>query len=1006
MPSGVSAAPQSPPASAEAIARVGGYVRALRRRATALYAIRALSASVGASAAGLLATAALSGPIITPVASQAVVALLLLTFVGCSVWLLWPARRLSGLGSCDLLEPVAPALASRVRTTLELEAADGVQSPALVAAHARQVSSEVAAIPVHRVVPYGWLRHPSVIVGLLTLAVSALSFGLDDGLRGGAHALFHPAQVRGDGVRVAPVVAGVHARLIYPSYLGMPPAEQADAKLLEVPRGTTVELTVSPRLSSRHGVLAVGESQVRLRPVPDGGLFARFVARESASLDVSLESDGAWYQDTTERALRAVAARPPKVRLLSPADGSIVEADAPMRVRFSAEDDHGLSTVELAVRLADGEQQRRRLWSSVSSDGPRKALDDATIISPAELGGQPGDVLVVWIEASDADVVAGPNVGLSESATIEVASDAQKFSMHIPRMQELLDGALDVLADRLETGLPSEPAHARQRMQELHAGVAPWLERLSQLIGDAEHAAEELPIDVDQLSGILRRTRRELRRESSAYRGSGNHPKRWRDVDRRVTEEHEKDVLLLADTLAQALVDEARVLTDELNQLKSEIGELLQRYKEEQSPEAKRALLAEIAKAQRRLRELAESLSRLSKRVPSEFINREAMPQKNARGNLEDLKAAIESGDMDSAEEFSAALAAQIDDLTEHIDSGGARFRESRFGQRDRAMSEARHRVDMLAEEQQRLAGRSRDVVQRATERAQRQDAPSSQTERLRDLAQEVEQQLEALGGGNLGTHERRMLGRAKSRVRDTRDALSTGDMAEANRMSSAAKRSLDQASNSLQQDAQMFPGHQGEPSDAARAAAEASDRLGELQRRIQEQTPGLGEHVNDGERRQMRGDAPAQRDARKLAEQLGEQLGTGPEGTPLSPQGERSIRDATEAMKEAERALERGNPQDAALAQEEATERLQQAQEWMRRGRGERSGSDDGQDGQGRRRSGDGRGKVDGPVRIPGADEHTGPVEMRRRLLDAMKEPTASGFESAVERYYQELLQ
>jgi hypothetical protein len=43
--------------------------------------------------------------------------------------------------------------------------------------------------------------------------------------------------------------------------------------------------------------------------------------------------------------------------------------------------------------------------------------------------------------------------------------------------------------------------------------------------------------------------------------------------------------------------------------------------------------------------------------------------------------------------------------------------------------------------------------------------------------------------------------------------------------------------------------------------------------------------------------------------------------------------------------------------------------------------------------------------VKIPGAEEFTGPVEMRRRVLDAMREAGPSGFESALQRYYEGLL-
>ena len=73
-------------------------------------------------------------------------------------------------------------------------------------------------------------------------------------------------------------------------------------------------------------------------------------------------------------------------------------------------------------------------------------------------------------------------------------------------------------------------------------------------------------------------------------------------------------------------------VTSELNAIKEHMRELLEKLKKAPSAEAKRELLAELAKAQRRLRDLAQSLSRLSQRVPSEFINREAIPQNEPKG--------------------------------------------------------------------------------------------------------------------------------------------------------------------------------------------------------------------------------------------------------------------------------------------------------------------------------------------------------------------------------------
>ena len=101
----------------------------------------------------------------------------------------------------------------------------------------------------------------------------------------------------------------------------------------------------------------------------------------------------------------------------------------------------------------------------------------------------------------------------------------------------------------------------------------------------------------------------------------------------------------------------------------------------------------------------------------------------------------------------------------------------------------------------------------------------------------------------------------------------------------------------------------------------------------------------------------------------------------------------------EAEQALERGSAQEGSLAQEQASRQLQELSEQLAEGKG---GGDPSQPTQ--QEGGDG-GHVEGPVRIPGADEFQGPAERRRSLLDAMREGSPPGFEKAVGRYYEELL-
>ena len=196
-----------------------------------------------------------------------------------------------------------------------------------------------------------------------------------------------------------------------------------------------------------------------------------------------------------------------------------------------------------------------------------------------------------------------------------------------------------------------------------------------------------------------------------------------------------------------------------------------------------------------------------------------------------------------------------------------------------------------------------------------------------------------------------------------------------------------------------MFPGHDGETSDASETADHAAEGLRTLRRDIDRAIPRVGDFVEEHGRAQMRTDASRQRAASDTAEQLAQQLDRGPDGNPLAPDAARGVRDAREAMERGHGALEGGDPIEASRAQEEAARRLSEVRERM-----EQQAERESRGGSGGREGGT-RDDFREPVHIPGAEEFVGPNELRRRLLDAMREGLPAGYDDAVRRYYDELL-
>ncbi|MBW2462135.1 MAG: hypothetical protein JRH11_10850, partial [Deltaproteobacteria bacterium] len=526
----------------------------MRLRAGAFYAIRCGVALLGA---GLLAFAMLSlavGPVASmPVAAIAWALSALAAGLG-AFWALRGARKLVGSGVTSLFaaaEGAAP-LASASRSAVELGRDPRAQTlaPDLVAAHAARVTEALSLVPIRRVVPFSFMVHPAPLLGALGIALASLLLHALDRSAAGAFALTHPGVTDAGGTRIAAVVSRVDARLVFPGYLNLPPATLRDVTTIEAPRGTSIELTVTPRIAATGGVVIVGATAVQLSRHDDATLTARLVVREDGELTVSLDdTEGTRLKDPRRRAVRILSDLAPEVVLLAPAADPIVELDEDVPVMWEAADDVGLKSVDLVIEAPDGREIRRRVHRD---DGGREteARGGQFIVARA-FGAQAGDRLRVWVEARDGDEVSGPNVGKSEVRTVTVASEATRRAAALEDLNAVLGRGLDALADRLETAVPREDEAALTRYARVrasHHAFASSLEDLSAGLGAqaGQRAASSLYRE------MARRSRRLITRGARAH---GRRPapfRRRQTVDNAAVAALEADTLLLADSLSRA----------------------------------------------------------------------------------------------------------------------------------------------------------------------------------------------------------------------------------------------------------------------------------------------------------------------------------------------------------------------------------------------------------------------------------------------------------------------
>ncbi len=978
------------------------YVRRLRWRLWTVCALRALAVACGAGVFALLCAAAFVPPILIAATARTVwLCAGAMATLGFATTML-SARGYHGARITQLFEATDPGLGSRLRSALELRsAAVSFDSAELVQAHQSSVERALVEVPSARVVPWSWLRHWTVAVGLLVAAASAASLASDPQLRTFVHALFSPAKLRSDGTRIARVVEHFSVRLSYPSYLARPAATLRDPKIITAPRGTNIEVRVDTLLPAERGLLRIGAQQVALTPDNEGGLRGQLRAQSDASLRIQIESRGVRYEDPRAHQLHVVQDKIPSVVVEAPKSGALAAPDEAVTLHFLASDDTGLSAVELYARLPGGEETHRKLWSALDEGGTKTQLRASTGFVPAELGAREGDALVIWLQARDEDLENGPNVGKSAELTLEIASEQRRLSALLPDLQAITDAAVDLLGLRMADDVPRDNVPAKARFVRLEQGARAWLVQVVALLTQSERTAKERPFDADQIRGVRRRNARLIDEEARLYTSNASGYNERVHADTHCVDELERDVILLTDLLAKAHVDEAGAIADELRQLKSRIESLLDKLGKNHDPAAERELMAEIARAERRFAELAQSLSRMATRVPSEFVNRDALREPEADKALENLQEAVQKHDLRTAAKHLDELAKQIDELAAQIGKGGVRLRESRFGPRDQALAAARQQLDMLGQEQARLADRSRQAAGGGSGHGEGSAGTDpKRTQQLDSLAHSIDDTLGQVGKGSHFGPEEQALDRARERIRDTQQALRSGDMAAGSGTARAAQRNIEAVASALERESQMFDGRGKAAERAAQMARRAANDAARLAQGIEQTLPQAGNQSTSAERQKLKSDVDPQHKAREATEALKHSFENGPDGLPLSPDGAESLEAAGESMRKAEDALRAGQAKAAADAQTAASERLQKLSQKLAREQGGKS--DEG--GAGKHEGANGA-SSQAPVHIPGADDFKGPTQLRRKLLDAMREAAPKGFEAAVQRYYQELM-
>jgi len=290
---------------------------------------------------------------------------------------------------------------------------------------------------------------------------------------------------------------------------------------------------------------------VQLRPTQpgDSSVVGEFAIAQSAKFDLHLtDTDGQASQEPFVGSITLLIDQRPLVRILEPKAQSLATPTTTLPIILDAEDDFGLSSVELYRSLNDSRPISNSL--PVPEPSPRR-FHDQQYLPLARYGLQPGDEIKLFARVVDNEP-NNPKGAESTVVTVRIISQAD-----FEKMLRIREG-LEVLVSKYQ--------QAERRLESL-------ADEIAKIQKELENADPDSPL-ADELRERLEKLAKEMQEEAEAIANAADHDLPY-DIDQNLKQKL-KD---LAEKLKQA-GDELQKLTKKSDD-KSELNnEAIQRQLE------------------------------------------------------------------------------------------------------------------------------------------------------------------------------------------------------------------------------------------------------------------------------------------------------------------------------------------------------------------------------------------------------------------------------------------
>jgi hypothetical protein len=900
-----------------------------------------------------------------------------------------PLKRIASLDAvARRIGRASPAHASDVLSACQLAASrtTSVFSRVLLTRHLAAVRQLLAQIPAHRVFPARLLAAPALALVLVLICAGGARAFAPGIFKVGLQSLFGEQHIPQSAIRHvqarSPVIGDLAITLRYPDYL-----ERENRKLdatsggLVAPLGTTVVLEGRSLIDGAdRGQIELpdgGDAPLNVRP--NGQISGRFVVSQGGSFRLVLGTV-ATLTAGPERGLEVEPDTPPAIRLLRPVKDVTLDESGDLLIEFEAEDDHGLSRIDLVVRAGQNIEVRKTV---VRAADRVKHMRNRVHWTPQRLriGDEP--LVELELEAFDDDTIFGPKPGRTTTLNVRIMTRLSRHLTALDEQGKTLDSLVDLLAIRLETPLPTKrkPDEAKARFTAIRRATEDFLGQTARLI----HQLNQDPLTpwrvVDAFVQIRENLSNQLLHEARLYRDPMAPARKRQGVDRvtvRLLEGAviQVDDLILDQQLARLVSGGDRLETDRL-----ELSRQLQAFNRTRAESARRAVLEAITNLEQAVVRLQEEMEKIRGQVGRAYVNPSALDTIDLVGSLNRLRELLAEGDISAASRLAASLEQDLARLMAGLESGLLSFRTDRFGEGEKFIGDLLDRVMAIESEQLQLRRQTTAVQRRYQERLieimrGRIDPlvrkQLSQVKRMRGSLEEIDAPKSAPA--------REQLLALRVVARELELALGQGDLEEARLLAETIGEMIDEW---------RAVGEGSAPTQLTEVARVAARLIEEIAAAYPKPFQLLGER----DRRRLRTHANKQRHLTFKTKKLRTWIRDQSEETRfLAHRALGSLRTVAGKMNDGVTHLESQLVRDALVSQSEALDELARLRDDLRRGT-EAAPLDSRPV------------LLRGAVEIPDPDEYEVPPEFREDILEAMRDDLPTSYREAIERYYETLV-